>query len=1146
MPDSSGTIERIAGELGTALAQLEEILGPQLFDRLGVTLPHALSTNSGIQNKFTAAATTAKNLNPKISELSSAVASNDTVQIIAASAGLITTIAELIVRFKEVGDAIHSAAASLPAADKDAVQQLAVDMSTRILEYVAVGYLGEKLPSLTSIINLLGIIDKEHLPPMGLEVSNVPRELIPRRFHLQRVPTLLTDPVKYLNEVYKWGGSVAEFKGEVLLYKILALLESLNIPAAIYKDPGQPLSLEAYFFSVEVDESGATPGLVFNFALPGNAKYEKTYPISDFWKAKTTIDATFNAGITVGVRPPFEIDATPPSGNIELTTTLGLIAEHTSGDPVDIVSFAGGSRLQVQKIEGSLGMRANLGTSGGKFVPTIQADLSGGKLIIDFSEGDGFIQNLLSAIEFNADFSLGIDWDPEKGLRFRGDAGIEILLPLHLDLSVIVIDGLYFSIGISTETPVKLGLATKFSVNLGPLQAVVEKIGLDVNLTFPDNGNLGLADLGFGFKPPNGVGLSLDVGVVRGGGYLYFDFDKEEYAGVLELSIAEIVTVKAIGLITTKMPDGSKGFSLLIIISAEFGSGFQLGYGFTLSAVGGLLGLNRTMLPEAIAAGISSGGINSVMFPIDPIVNAPKIISDLRSFFPPAEGKFLIGPMVKIGWGTPTLVSLSFGVIIEIPGNIAIIGLLRVALPTDEAAIIEINVGFIGALEFDKKRLWFFASMYDSRILFLTLEGDMGLLIDYGDNANFVLSVGGFHPMFNPPPLPFPDPRRIRIDVLSNALQRISVECYFAVTSNTVQFGARAELYIGLAVVSVSGHFAFDALFQFSPFKFIIQISFSVSLKVFGIGLFSIHLKLSLEGPTPWRAKGTGKLTIDLWLFEINISASFNISWGDSRNNTLPSVEVLPILVAEFEKVDNWQARLPEGNNLLVSLRESEATEEVLVLHPLGVLQILQRAVPLNLKIAKVGNRKAEDGSTFSVTVTTADLAETGTKPQEKFAIGQYQELSDDEKLTRPSFQKFDGGVELSVAGRQLGSSKATRRVVRYETIIIDSRFRRFVIHFFAPIATLFNHFLLGAAVSKSKLSNNYKKSVVPFGPEDRVKVGQPSYAVAGLKDNKIVSAGAVFTSEAMAQDHLQALIAENPNQADDIHVIPAFEALSG
>ena len=66
---------------------------------------------------------------------------------------------------------------------------------------------------------------------------------------------------------------------------------------------------------------------------------------------------------------------------------------------------------------------------------------------------------------------------------------------------------------------------------------------------------------------------------------------------------AEIVTVKAIGLITTKMPDGSPGFSLLIIISAEF-TPIQLGFGFTLNGVGGLCGINRNFVTDAIQAGL--------------------------------------------------------------------------------------------------------------------------------------------------------------------------------------------------------------------------------------------------------------------------------------------------------------------------------------------------------------------------------------------------------------------------------------------------------------------------------------------------------------------------------------------------------------
>ena len=70
----------------------------------------------------------------------------------------------------------------------------------------------------------------------------------------------------------------------------------------------------------------------------------------------------------------------------------------------------------------------------------------------------------------------------------------------------------------------------------------------------------------------------------------------------------------------------------------------------------------------------------------------------------------------------------------------------------------------------------------------------MGLLVAFGDDANFVLTVGGFHPRFSPPPLPFPVPRRIAIDILNSPTAKLRVEGYFAVTTNTAQFGAPPRL----------------------------------------------------------------------------------------------------------------------------------------------------------------------------------------------------------------------------------------------------------------------------------------------------------------------------------------------------------------
>ena len=52
------------------------------------------------------------------------------------------------------------------------------------------------------------------------------------------------------------------------------------------------------------------------------------------------------------------------------------------------------------------------------------------------------------------------------------------------------------------------------------------------------------------------------------------------------------------------------------------------------------------------------------------------------------------------------LLTLSLGVIIEIPGNITILGVLRVVLPDEQAAVLRLQVNFVGAIEFDKQRAW--------------------------------------------------------------------------------------------------------------------------------------------------------------------------------------------------------------------------------------------------------------------------------------------------------------------------------------------------------------------------------------------------------------------------------------------------------
>lgn len=986
-----------------------------------------------------------------------------------------------------------------------------------------------------------------------------------------RLPRIISEPDRLIREVWGWGGAFDHARLDSILGETL---RTLRIPA---RRTPPTAALQRRWYSPDNPALGS----VSTLAVPLIAQAsDDLSAYAELGLALTPIPprgqpraapvgfaltplargslrsgggAPSDAVVRLIVRGGFDLDgvlgAEVRPGGVELFADAGsavLDAEvRVAAQPPRpwvVVGDPRGFRLEAGGAEAGVGLRGPLAD------PEVTVRVGTGEarqgrpapklaVVIQTSGADGFLGKLIGSEPLRFELGGTVVWSSKSGLHFEGSGGFEWTIPLNLDLGVAEISTLTLALGAGSGG-VDIGAAVTGRANLGPLTAVVEQFGLAVQLRFGDaRGDLGPVQVGLGFKPPKGVGLSVDAGVVKGGGYLFFDHERGEYAGALELTFAGWLSLKAIGLVNTRMPDGSRGFSLLIIITAEFGSGIQLGYGFTLIGVGGLLGLNRTMKLQPLMEGVRTGAINSVMFPRDIVANAPRILSDLRTIFPPENGKFLIGPMAKLGWGTPTLISLALGIIIEIPGNLAIVGVLRIALPAEQAPIVVIQVNFAGAIEFDKKRVYFFAALFDSRVLFLTIEGEIAVVAQFGDDATFVLSVGGFHPRFDPPPLPVPVPRRIAVNILNTDWARIRVEGYFSVTSNTVQFGARAEVYFGFSAMNVQGHIGFDALFQFSPFYFIIEVSASFSVKVFGIGLFSISVRMSLEGPTPWRARGTGSISI---LF-FDIDVDFDVTWGEEEDTQLEPVDVMPLLAAELSKADGWKALPPAPSNLLVSLRRLDADRaaDALVLHPLGALQVTQRAIPLDLRIDKVGNRRAVDARRFTVAAGRG-LAKRGDT-REQFAPAQFRDMGDAEKLGKPAFEEENAGIELAPAGQDIASGAVVKRVNRYELSTIDSAFppRRRRFHDKFP-RSLFDHFARGSAVARSPLSHAVKQQHDPFGAADKIAVGDEGWTVAHMQDNTAVGDGAQFASEAQAQDFLAEHRAQNPGAA--AHVIPAFE----
>ena len=90
------------------------------------------------------------------------------------------------------------------------------------------------------------------------------------------------------------------------------------------------------------------------------------------------------------------------------------------------------------------------------------------------------------------------------------------------------------------------------------------------------------------------------------GGWAYpFWPQRGEYAGALELTFAAGFGVKAIALITTRRPDGSPGWSFLLMIYAQFS--VHIAFGIFLTGVGGMIGLHHGVDIPALTAGMKTG-----------------------------------------------------------------------------------------------------------------------------------------------------------------------------------------------------------------------------------------------------------------------------------------------------------------------------------------------------------------------------------------------------------------------------------------------------------------------------------------------------------------------------------------------------------
>jgi hypothetical protein len=983
---------------------------------------------------------------------------NDALQIaeqidnIVALANADAQAGDIVAQVVQLAEAIYSAIAALnPAALTSLPEPLDeasfwIDLAAALPQHLGMVYLQGAVPSLFEALRFTGVIACRDEFEAGVPRCDL---------HWDLLGDLLNDPLGRVSEEYGWGRS---FDYSELLERMLTLGNVLGISLTLdtpdeallrnfYADGSVPPDLKQLTIILyEGTVPGAGGWVQVGFILLPVPK-TPTGAIAGLYLTNLT-SGSLGDGIALSLRTSLRTEGSlagsgvlgvllmpeEPVSYYSVPASLDYSAILEIKNSAPLIGEADGAHL------GFAGTQIALSFSGTQQAPEVRLSFNtlgeGLQAVILPADGDSFIQELLGGTSFAVGTVLEFLWSSTGGVTWSGGPSLDLSIPLNLKIWIITLLELHLGLVYAHE---RLELTTDVDAlaELGVFTLVVTDIGIISTISPSDSAEAfaGL-DIALAFKPPTGAGIELDlIGIVKGGGYLEHDPDKGEYSGIVTVEMLSL-GITAIGIVTTKPPDNPGGWSMFVSINVDLG-GIPLGFGFTLEKVGGLVGVHRSINTAAFQEGVRTGLLDSVLFPDDPLANAARILSDIETAFPTAQGSFVFGAMLQIGWGVPTLITGDLGFIIQVPDIIiALIGQVESVLPDDVVPLIEIHFDVVGIIDIAEGTLSIDAGIRDSRLLAYVLTGQMAMRASFIDDPSFLLAVGGFHPAFSPP-TGFPTLDRVGFGIGVGDWLSITLETYLALTSNTLQFGAGLYLTASFVGFEIEGGTDINTLITFSPFSFRADLRFYITVSAGPVELLGVLLTGQISGPNPIFVRGVARFKILGIEEEASIEESIG---GSSPIDEIDEVNVQSDVVEAFEDIRSWRA-VDEGARIgAVLLAEVTPSDGEILVHPGGLAEVVQRLAPLDVELEHYGNAQVEGEDSLNITdVEAGDRGFAWEFSEDWFAPAQFFEMGNDEKLGAPSFEKMNAGIRFGDDSAESGTSVDT--IYNYEQIIFDPEF---------------------------------------------------------------------------------------------------------
>ncbi|MEM8585994.1 MAG: DUF6603 domain-containing protein, partial [Bacteroidota bacterium] len=529
----------LVAELAEALGRTGEWFEQFSLEGLGIALPAVVINHSSVQTALDQSKAAASTIKTTSSELVSAIRDED--------------VAKSIISLLGAADGIRLFSThmiDLVGQLKNRVQADVSNIATKTFLLTQLDSIGAKIfnrqlalqihsysPDTLYFLAIVGLADWRQ------KTAELPGEFLSRPYidqsvHLERLKDIIDDPAAHFSSVHGWGSPGFDPTPFLQLYRRMLGPES---GVVIGTTPGGDPFLRHGQFYVQRSAINGKTGLTFETSLEFSEGIDEREKISVEWG--TQLEAAFSLKGRVGLEltPPFDIKLSSPEASAG--GKLGLsIDRNPTARPWSIIETGGLLTLSIENTRLGTGIAAELESAGNlKFEPRLFAELSQAKLKIGSEDGDSFLAKIIAGAELEAVFDLAFEFIPSKGLVVRAAGGVEIQIPIHRDLGPLRLDTFYLGLLIKDDGTLDLETSLGLGANLGPMKAVVERMGAKSLTKFTDKADEEFGGIGsrLAFKPPTGIGLSLDVGVVKGGGYLYIDIDRGEYAGALELTFSE-------------------------------------------------------------------------------------------------------------------------------------------------------------------------------------------------------------------------------------------------------------------------------------------------------------------------------------------------------------------------------------------------------------------------------------------------------------------------------------------------------------------------------------------------------------------------------------------------------------------------------